>query len=119
MDALLKMAEYDALIILEANSKNGIYLPSKVTDYSQLGIPIFAITPKKSCIDKLINQYGGGVSSDCGSKNAISNGIQELYDTWQEDYLMTKYDSAQLYSCFQPEHIVEKYKSIFKEINNV
>jgi glycosyltransferase involved in cell wall biosynthesis len=117
MNALLKMAEYDVLIIIEANSKDGIYLPSKVTDYSQLGIPIFAITPEKSCIHKLMTKYGGGVSSDCSSKNTISNGMQELYDVWQEDYMMKKYNTTQLYSCFKAENIIEKYTSIFKEMS--
>jgi glycosyltransferase involved in cell wall biosynthesis len=117
MDALNKMSHYNVLVIVEANSKDAIYLPSKITDYSQLGIPVFAITPRQSCIDKLIAKYGGGESADCSSVDSICIGIEKLYDVWETDGSMKKYDTAQLYTCFKPENIIEKYKTIFKDMS--
>ncbi len=116
MEALKKMSTYNVLVIIEADMKDGIFLPSKVTDYSQLGVPIFAITPQKSCISRLIDTYGGGVTADCSSVNFICAGIEELYHDWKSDLGMKKYDTTKLYSNFKPENIIENYKTIFNEM---
>lgn len=116
MEALKKMSTYDVLVIIEADLKDGIFLPSKVTDYSQLSVPILAITPHKSCIYRLIDTYGGGVTSDCSSVDSICAGIEELYHNWKEDPVMKRYDTTMLYINFKSENVIEKYKKIFKEM---
>ena len=116
MDALDKMSQYNVLIIIEADLKDGIFLPSKITDYSQLGIPVFAITPKESCINKLIDNYGGGECADCTSVDSICDSMQKLYDNLKTDHSMKKYDATQLYACFKPDNIIEKYKILFKDL---
>ena len=116
MDALKEMSKYDVLLIIEADLKDGIFLPTKVIDYAQLGIPLLAITPNNSCVDKLIKKYGGGESSDCSSVDSIYEAIQKMYNTWLFDSKMPTYDSVALYSEFKAERIIGHYKKIFKEI---
>lgn len=117
MEALTKMSHYDVLLIIEAELKDAIFLPSKLIDYSQLGVPIFAITSNQSCISKLIDQYGGGVCAEGSSAEAIYEGIKDLYSNWENDREMQKYDTATLYRNFEPKNIIKKYKKLFQDLD--
>lgn len=113
VEALEQISYYDTLIIVEANLKEAFFLPSKITDYSQLGIPILAITPNNSCISKLINKFEAGITADCNSVDAIENSINMLYEKWNDDTL-SDFDSSKLYHNFEPKNIINKYEKIFK-----
>ena len=117
MEALSHMSDYDVLLIIEAELKDAIFLPSKLTDYSRLGVPIFAITSKQSCISKLIDRYGGGICADGSSIDKIYRGINYLYEDWKNDRIIQKHNTNNLYDIFEPKNIIEKYKKIFQELN--
>lgn len=115
INALELMSNYDVLMIVEAKLKNGIFLPSKVVDYAQLNVPIWAITPKNSCIDKYLKDYGGGISSDNDSLDSIEQGLVDLYISKKSNNL-NSYNSANLFNNFSSDTIIKKYESIFESM---
>lgn len=115
-DAMSKMTEYDILVIIEANLKDAIFLPSKIVDYAQLNIPILAITSKNSCIDRLLKENGGGISVDGLDPVTIKNGILEIYHT-KLDQEITQDNSAKILNhLFEPKQVVNDYESILDKI---
>jgi glycosyltransferase involved in cell wall biosynthesis len=114
--ALEFMSSYDILMIVEAKLKNGIFLPSKVVDYSQLNVPIWAITPKNSCIDKYLQNCGGGISSDNGSLESIEKGLLEL-DSAKKGNTLNSFKPDSLFDNFSTNTIIKKYENIFEGMN--
>ena len=116
INALELMSNYDVLMIVEAKLKNGVFLPSKVVDYSQLNVPIWAITPKNSCIDKYLKNYGGGISSNNESLESIEQGLADLYISKKANTL-NSYKSDDLFNNFSSNTIIKKYENIFESMS--
>ena len=110
------MSNYDVLLIVEAKLKNGIFLPSKVVDYSQLNVPIWAITPKNSCIDKYLKNYGGGISCDNEFIESIEQGLADLYIAKKTNTL-NSFKPDNLFNNFSSNTIIKKYESIFESMS--
>ena len=56
------LAKSDVLVIIEAPLKEGIFMPSKIVDYVQIGHPILALTPVVGTITDIFSKHGGGYS---------------------------------------------------------
>ena len=76
-DTLLRLRESDALLLIEANMEIYPFLPSKLADYSALGLPIYAITGKKSASAQILNSYYGNYTSTY-SVASITKVLQEI-----------------------------------------
>lgn len=61
-ESLKVLQEYDVCIIIEANCEEGIFLPSKVSDYLQSDKTIFSISPKIGVLNDL---YKDGIVDYC------------------------------------------------------
>lgn len=115
-DTLNKLAQSDVLLVIEAPSPEGIYLPAKFVDYVQTSRAVLAITPKESTLKDIISHYGGGIAVDCLSSDDIALALQQLYSHWKKGTLKTKFSSNRLYHLFSPETILAQYERIFKAI---
>ena len=58
------MKNFDVLCVIEAKMNEGIFLPSKLSDYSFLNKPILCFSPANGTLVDLINKYGGGIAID-------------------------------------------------------
>lgn len=114
IDALQIMSSYDVLVLIEAQMHEGIFFPSKFTDYVQLDRPILAISPPTGFINDMISVYGGGVCTDNTNMEAIRDGIILLYNAWCSDKLNKQFDSSRLYMNFAPQTVVDIYNRILK-----
>ena len=76
-DTLLRLRESDALLLIEAKMEIYPFLPSKLADYSALGLPIYAITGKKSASAQILNSYYGNYTST-HSVASITKVLQEI-----------------------------------------
>ena len=112
IEALQLMSSYDILVLIEAQMEEGIFFPSKLTDYAQLEKPILAISPKNGFAHDVLNEYGGGIAVDNTNIDSIKNGIKALYSEWKGNSLKQNHSSKKLYAQFSPNKIVEIYKSI-------
>lgn len=112
IDALVKMSEYDILVLIEAIMEKGIFFPSKFTDYAQLGIPILAVSPKNGFAHDMLNRFKGGIAVDNNNIESIKDGITTLYASWQNNTMSTEYSSNRLFNNFSTERIVGTFKTI-------
>ena len=63
------MSGYDLALLVEANVEEGIFLPTKVGDYMQSNLPIWAVSPQKGTLndlhkDKKIAYFANVTNSD-------------------------------------------------------
>lgn len=115
-ETLSCLAASDVLLVLEALSVEGIYLPAKFVDYVQTGRPILAITPHPGVLKDILVSRGGGIAADCHSPEAIADALADLYRCWEDNTLDEKYGSNKLYQVFSPETIVATFRNIFSHI---
>lgn len=114
MSAVLTSA--DVLVIIEANMKEGIFLPSKFVDYVGTGRPILAISPKSGTIADILRTNGGGLAVDCESPDEIAVGIETLYKSWRHGVLDENYASDRLIKMFDKESVMKRYFEIFSKL---
>ena len=112
MEAMQRLQAYDALVLLEARLKRGIFFASKFTDYAQSTRPILAVSPKDGFAHDMIAQYGGGVFVDNEDYQEIKRGLLELYKAWEADTLDSAYSTQRLYTEFSAQKVVDIYNQI-------
>jgi glycosyltransferase involved in cell wall biosynthesis len=76
-DAQRLAAEADALLLIEANTAEGVFLPSKFVDYCSTGKPILALTPDDSEVSRYLNE-GGGVGVPPNDVGKIADALARL-----------------------------------------
>jgi hypothetical protein len=108
-----KLKKETILVIIETPVKEGIFLPSKFVDYITVGRPILAVSPKEGTIADYLNQYGGGIATDCTSSHDVARGICRLYDAWERNELNTKFQSKKLFPLFSEDLIIQQYHDLF------
>lgn len=52
-ESISRLADFDVAMIIEAKCKEGIFLPTKVSDFMQEGIPVFTISPAEGVLHDL------------------------------------------------------------------
>ena len=77
VDTIHRLRESDALLLIEAKMEIYPFMPSKLADYSALGLPIYAITGKKSASAQILNSYYGNYTSTY-SVASITKVLQEI-----------------------------------------
>jgi glycosyltransferase involved in cell wall biosynthesis len=107
------LLQADVLVIIEADMKEGIFIPSKFVDYVQTGRPILAISPRTGTLADILTNHGGGLAADCARPDSVASGIADLYRSWQAGQLDEKYGSERLNRMFSREVILEKYLHLF------
>ena len=108
------LAKSDVFVIIEAPLKEGIFMPSKIVDYVQIGRPILALTPVVGTITDIFSKHGGGIAVDCQSPDAVAQALQTLYAHWKEGTLDRTYGSDSLISLFSEERVLSLYMDLFK-----
>jgi glycosyltransferase involved in cell wall biosynthesis len=115
-DSLSALAAAAVSVVIEAPLSEGIFFPSKVADYVQVGSPILAVSPVVGTLNDLLSGYGGGIAVDCTSPEAIAKGIESLYWSWQAGELDVSYGSARLRPLFSDTTVLSAYREIFDRI---
>ena len=108
MSSLEKMQDYAVLVLIEARMKEGIFFPSKLTDYAQTGRPVLAVSPRSGFVSCAINKFGGGLAVDNDSVEAIKDALRLLLCRWREGTL-SSLSSDSLYARFCPSRVVGLY----------
>jgi hypothetical protein len=110
------LAASDALVVIEMEAEEGIFLPSKVADYVTVGRPILAVSPKTGTMADLLSRFGGGIVADCASPEKIADGIEILYESWHSGRLQLDFDTGRLKKLFSESTVVSQYQKLFKHI---
>ncbi len=79
-ESLLVLKDYHVALIIEANCEEGIFLPTKVSDFMQCGKSIFAISPSIGVLNDLYEEnvipYFATITNEC----EIASTIGVIYD---------------------------------------
>jgi hypothetical protein len=113
-DTLVRLAESTVNLVIEAPCAEGVFLPSKIVDYAQVGRPILAVSPNIGTLSDLLEKFGGGLAADCTSESSIYNALCLLYNSWKDKTLDDMYSSYCLADYFSSEKITASYKNIFE-----
>lgn len=73
----------DISLIIEAQCEEGIYLPTKVVDSFQSGVPIFAISPQIGVLKDYTSNYNVGYYADNTSVNDITRCIRNILEDYR------------------------------------
>lgn len=79
IESLKELDNYDVAIVLEAECEEGIFLPTKVSDFMERGIPIFAISPKIGILNDLYVDDDINYFADNSNVNDIADQLYILY----------------------------------------
>lgn len=109
------LVDSDALLVIEAQMTESIFLPTKFVDYAQTSKPILAVAPRRGTIADLIDSYGGGVLADCNSAAEVAVGLGILCSSQQSD---TPGRCGRLDSLFTEEAVVAQYSEIFRRVTS-
>jgi glycosyltransferase involved in cell wall biosynthesis len=109
------LAQSDVLVIIEAPLKEGIFMPSKIADYVQIGRPILALSPVVGTIADILSKQGGGIAVDCQSPDAVAKALQELYSHWKTGTLDSAYSSTSLSRFLGEERVLRLYMDLFNK----
>ena len=115
-EAMRKMAEYDVLLIIEAQLEKGIFLPSKIADYSQLKKPILAISPKIGEVSDILEKYGGGLVANNRSVDEIYDKLVFLSCGKQNGELAKLAKKNMLDNYLSEKRVIDTYEMIFNTL---
>ena len=87
--SLSLLDSYDVACVLEASCKKGeaVFLPTKVTDFMQKGIPILAISPSDGVLYGMYKNGNIGYFGDVADVKSIEASIRSIYKDFKENKL--------------------------------
>lgn len=78
-ESIEQLSNYNVALIIEAPCEEGVFLPTKVSDYMQADKTIWAISPSKGVLHDLYNNGNIGYFADCLDENDILNELDNIY----------------------------------------
>jgi len=109
---LEKLCTYDVNVIIEADCSDGIFMPSKLTDYAQANRPMLAVSPARGVVQDWLKEYGGGLAASNVNEADIYEKLEELFLAWKNDALCV-YQPTKIAALTMPESILKEYKALF------
>ena len=115
-ESLEKLQEYDILMLLEAKLDKGIFFASKIVDYVQANRPILALSPSIGFAKDFIEKNKCGVVVDNTNYIAIKETFLKLYQQWEENTLLNRFNNASALAALSPKVIINKYQQIYNSL---
>lgn len=114
--SLSLLDNYDLACVIEAPCKKGeaVFLPTKVTDFMQKGIPIMAISPQDGVLHDLYKNGNIGYYGDVTNVNSIELSLRSAY----EDFVGDGVKENVIDDSFYAANVVESYRLIAELVNN-
>ena len=103
----------DVFLLVEANMKEGIFLPSKLADYLGGKRPIFALSPANGVTADYLRS-GGGVVAQPDDVNGIAGSLDRLYELFQQGRLMDLAPTAGQVCSVSSERVIPAYERAFQ-----
>jgi hypothetical protein len=110
-----RLAASTVSVLIEAPCKEGIFLPSKLVDYLQVGRPVLAVSPMPGTVDDLIREHGGGLVAKPDSTDDIEQALRTLFRAWRGDTL-DNFVSPELYNLFRSDAVLDELEEIVEEL---
>ena len=108
-ESLRKLNSFDVAVIIEADCEEGIFLPTKVSDFMQTSTPIFAVSPQSGVLNDLYRDSSIPYYADVRDANAIYNQIKKIYNDFKNKTIRS---NKEYVNEMTADYVVEMYKSI-------
>jgi glycosyltransferase involved in cell wall biosynthesis len=108
------MAEADVALLVEANLEEGIFFPSKLSDYLSAGRPILALSPRHGVAADFISA-GGGVLAGPEDVAGIAAALERLHDLWRAGRLAELAPRPEQAAAVSAAAVVPIYERAFQE----
>ena len=103
--SLKELDNYDVAVIIEAICEEGIYLPTKVSDFMQMQIPIFSVSPVEGTLNDLFKNGHIPYFADVSCPESISSTINLIY----EDFKNKRIKSNNIPNTYMQNYVKDKY----------
>lgn len=108
------MAGADVSLLVEADLREGIFFPSKLSDYLAGGRPILALSPRRGVAADLL-AAGGGVLVEPGDEAGIAAALVRLHGLWREGRLAELAPRPEQAAAVSEDTVVPVYERAFEE----
>lgn len=108
-ESLKRLSAYDIAVIIEADCEEGIFLPTKVSDFLQMSIPIFAVSPQVGMLNDLYKENQVSYFAAVNDVDAIFNELNVLYQDFEEKSIR---QVKNITHSMTTDYVVDKYLSI-------
>lgn len=102
------LSDYHCAVIIEAPCEEGVFLPTKVSDFQQSGIHTFAISPDTGVLKDLYNLGYISYFADCTSIESIETELTKIYYDFKNENLLKP---IKINPEYLPENVVAQYES--------
>lgn len=110
VDNLAFIEQADVAVLIEAPSRNSVFLPTKVGDYMQCGKDIFAVSPKEGILHDLYKESAVEYFADCTDPQAIALELGKIYS--RKDTYKKPGKSKQIYRKYAADAIRSIYSQL-------
>lgn len=105
------VGSYNVAVIIEADCPEGVFLPTKATDFMQIGIPVLSISPSVGVLNDLYKEGNISYFAPVDDIDEIYETLVKIYQDFQNKCLPENYNVGKN---FKPEYIANKYASFAK-----
>lgn len=107
-ESLLLVSNYSVGLVIEAQCPEGIFLPTKVSDFMQLGMPIMAVSPTEGVLNDLYREGNINYFADNTNIESIKQAINKCYDDFVNDRLAP----CRIPADYSESSVIQKYISL-------
>lgn len=108
-DSLLLLSQYHLAIVIEASCEEGIFLPTKVSDFMQCHKHIWAISPKIGVLNDLYNSGKIAYYSDNADFDSVYKELCRVCEDFRAGILDR---SVSLVENYTEKYVVDKYRNL-------
>lgn len=105
LDSLKLLGEYDVALVVEAKLEEGIFLPTKVSDFMQCQKAIFAVSPPKGVLNDLFKNGYIGYFADNNDAVSVLTTMEIIY----KDYINNEIKPSKIPVEYSEEYVVQQY----------
>ena len=107
-ESLLEVRKYSVGLVIEAPCPEGIFLPTKVSDFMQLGMPIMAVSPTDGVLNDLYREGYINYIADNSSSESIMQAIKKCY----QDFIEGRMAPSKIPMDYSEDSVINKYLSL-------
>lgn len=107
------MGEADVALLVEADMEDGIFFPSKLSDYLAGGRPILALSPRRGVTADLL-AMGGGLLARPEDEAGIAAALERVHDLWRAGRLAELAPRPEQAKAVSASSVVPLYERAFE-----
>jgi len=113
-ESLEYIARASVCLLVEADIKEGIFLPSKLCDYVAARKPVLALSPNEGTVRDLA-RHGGIVQVPPADSNGVSDALTLLFDAFCHGKLSDHVAPASLARRYEPDTVAEAFLRMIRD----